>query len=180
MDYTSEECVSRARSMPIFRWLVVLILWIVKKHLTTTHTLEVIDGMKRDNSDASSSWLHSSDTDLVRQWNPFCWRRCEINIMENGKEPSKVFPQYLAATAGKILKISLRSLKLNVLTEWELLHSSVCGISLHRHTWNKFCNFKQLFLIYNAVSFNQTHSCLYRPSMCSDKHSWLAFNTAVF
>lgn len=28
---------------------------IVKKHLTTTHTLEVIDGMKRDNYDASSS-----------------------------------------------------------------------------------------------------------------------------
>jgi len=61
--------------------------------------------------------------------------------MEQDKEPSKVFPQYLAATAGKILKINLCSLKRSVLiqikentmfnfTEWELLHSSVCGMSL--------------------------------------------------
>jgi hypothetical protein len=155
------------------------------------HTLEVIDGMKRDNSNASSSWLRSCDTDLFRQWKPFCKRRCELNMMEEGKEPSKVFPQYLAATAGKILKISLCGLKRSVLihikcntrinfTEWELLHSSVCGMSLHWQTWNKFCNFKHPFHIYNAVSFNQTHSCLYCPSMCSDKHSWLAFNTAIF
>jgi hypothetical protein len=57
-------------------------------------------------------------------------------MLEQEKEPSKVFPQYLAATAGKILKISLCSLKWSVLiqmkdntrincTDWELLHSSV-------------------------------------------------------
>jgi hypothetical protein len=64
--------------------------------------------------------------------------------MEQGKEPSKVFPQYLAATAGKILKISLCSSKWSVLIqikdntrinfmEWELLYSGVCGMS-YLHT----------------------------------------------
>lgn len=112
-----------------------------KESMVTTHTLEVIDGMKRDNSNASNCRLHSSDTDLFRQLKTFSRRRCEINIMEQDKEPSKVFPQYLAATAGKILKINLCSLKRSVLiqikentmfnfTEWELLHSSVCGMSL--------------------------------------------------
>jgi len=146
--------------------------------------------MKRDNSNASNSWLHSSDTDLFRQWKTFCWRRRELSVMEQDKEPSKVFPQYLAATAGKILKISLCSLKRSVLiktkdntrinfTDWELPHSSVCGMLLHWYTWNKFCNFKLPFLIYTALSVNQTHSCFHRPSMCSDKHSWLAIFTVA-